>query len=82
MSLTQAARVLRRAIVVCGALLMVVAFDAWSVKQAEAAQRLCCLSEWQPGGCTATYRRAAWCDNTCDVCGAFFCASSTMPCVK
>ena len=54
--------------------------DSWSVEKMEAVQRLCCLDEWQWAGCAG--RRAAWCDNTCDTCGSFFCVSSTTPCVK
>lgn len=56
------------------------AVDSWSVEKIEAVQRLCCLDEWQPGGCPG--RRAAWCNNSCDSCGAFFCVSSTTPCLK
>jgi hypothetical protein len=54
--------------------------DSWSVEKIEKVQRLCCLDEWQPGGCVG--RRAAWCNNSCDACGAFICVSSTTNCLK
>lgn len=41
---------------------------------APAAQRLCCLDEWQGGGlCPSGQRLASYCDNACESCGQFFC---------
>lgn len=49
----------------------------------EAVQRLCCLDEWQGGSpCGFGKRRAAYCNNSCDGCGAYICVTSTTPCLK